>query len=153
MRILIGSLTSFCAAIAMVCLAWVSPGSAQTTQGVAAASEAQVSSGRPSTLQIRRNVLLQQQAVLEDQIRAATRCIQDATKPQTLRDPQGNINQVPQTDITNCSRQLRTFQRQLASLARQFERLASDANAAAAQFQTRQEFAQRSLRTRWLTGQ
>ena len=155
MRILMGSPTkSFCAAMALVCLAWVSPGSAQvTTQGIAAASQAQVSSGRPSALQIRRNVLLQQQAALEDQIRVAARCIQDASKPQTLRDPQGNINQVPQTDLTNCSRQLRALQRQLASLARQFERLASDADASAAQFQTRQEFSQRSLRTRWLTGQ
>ena len=138
--------------LCLICtLSSSSLGIAQGT--IARAREATISSSRPTSFQIRQNVLQQQQAALEEQIRVATRCIQDSSKPQTLRDPQGNINLIPQIDLTNCSRQLRTLQRQLASLAKQFEMLASDANATAMQFQSRQQEAQRASRTRWLTGQ
>ncbi|MBI5252469.1 MAG: hypothetical protein HY912_23490 [Desulfomonile tiedjei] len=135
---------------AVLCLTWALSASGQSS--VATATEASASSGRPSTFQVRRNVLLQQQAILENQIRVATLCIQNASKPQMLRDPQGNINQVPKLDIIDCTRQLRTYQRKLASLARQVERLAADANATAGRLQREQGIAQRALRTRWITG-
>lgn len=134
----------------LLCLAWTMSASAQSS--IATASAASVSSGRPSTLAIRQNILLQQKDALEAQIRIATLCVADASKPSTLRDPQENINQVPKQDIINCSRQLRTLQRQLASLARQIQKLASDADAASLRLQRQQSTAQRLLRTKWVTG-
>jgi hypothetical protein len=137
-------------AATLVCLMWVSCATAQVTTAPASATPAGVSSGRPSTFTVRQNILLQQQAALEAQIRVASLCIADASKPQLLRDPEGNVNAVPQKDIINCTRQLRTLTRKLANVGRQLQKLAADAQAAAAQLQKLQDIAQRTQRTQWV---
>lgn len=136
---------------ALLGLVWTLSASAQTST-IATATPASASSGTPSTFTIRQQILAQQQAALASQIRVATQCIADASKPATLRDPQGNINLVPQLDVINCARQLRTLRRQQASLARQVQKLASDADAASLRLQRQQETAKRALRTKWITG-
>jgi hypothetical protein len=147
------SLSSFSwIAATVLSLISVSWASAQLTTAPASATPAGVSSGRPSTFTVRQNILLQQQAALEAQIKVASLCIADASKPQMLRDPEGNINPVPQKDIINCARQLRTLTRKLAGIGRQLQKLAADAQAAAAQLQTQQQTAQRMQRTQWVTG-
>lgn len=145
--------TSCCVFLAVLsCLMGVALASAQVTTPPASATPASVSSGRPSTFTVRQNILLQQQAALQAQIRVASLCIANASKPQMLRDPEGNINSVPQKDIINCTRQLRTLTRKLADVGRQLQKLAADANAAAAQLQKKQDIAQRMQRTQWISG-
>ncbi len=75
---------------ALACLIGVALASAQVTTAPASATPARASSGRPSTFTVRQNILLQQQAAVEAQIRVASLCIADASKPQMLRDPEGN---------------------------------------------------------------
>lgn len=85
------------------------------------------SSGRPSSMEIKQNALAQQQAILQGRLREVRRCITDASLPQVLRDPEGNMNRVPQTDLVDCTRKLSQLERQLKSLARQAAQLAQDA--------------------------
>jgi uncharacterized iron-regulated membrane protein len=103
----------------------------------ASATPAGASAGRPSTLAIRENILAMQRANIEEQIEEARRCIQDAANPTILRDPEGNVNRVPSTDIVNCSRRLAQLQRQLEGVARQAQQLSVDAQFQAAQAQRR----------------
>ena len=68
------------------------------------------STGRASSIAIRQNILAMKQASILRQIKEAQLCIQNASNPTILRDPEGNINRVPSTDLTtargdwlNCS--------------------------------------------------
>jgi hypothetical protein len=137
----------FTACIALVLV--VSPVFGQDAPGQA--TETVASSGRPSTIRIKQNILLQKQEALQRQVDDALRCIATASNLQTLRDPQGNINLVPQTDLVNCRRQLLTYQRELQSLLRQSSRLGSDATAASLQLQRQLQVVERAARLRWLS--
>jgi chromosome segregation ATPase len=115
----------------------------QTTSS--SATEAGASSGVPSSLTIRSNFLTIKQGSLQRELRAIRRCLKNATL--TLRDPQGRINRVPETDLVNCGRRLRQVQRQLQVLGREFTFLSQDAAALAIRFQQlqeRQEFLSRT---------
>lgn len=125
--------------ICFVCLCLALPLGAQEGQGGATATAVSPSSGRPSTIQIRQNILNQKRRALNSQVEVAQRCITNASQPTVLRDPQGNVNIVPSTDIVNCTRTLEALLRQLASLARESERLAQDAQAQAAALQRKQK--------------
>lgn len=98
-----------------------------SAQARASATPATPSSGRPSTIQIKQNMLMQQVAILQRQLIEVRRCISTASLPQVLRDPSGFVNRVPQTDIVNCSRQLQTITRKLARLNRESSQLVQDA--------------------------
>lgn len=102
---------------------------AQTS--TAAATPVSASSGRPSTLEIRQNILARERAAILRGITEVRRCLNDATRAQTLRDPQGNINQVPKIDIVNCGRRLSVLQERLRSLSRRSAALTQDAQAQA----------------------
>jgi hypothetical protein len=115
----------------MVALWLCFPGGSFGQQSAARATPVASTSGRPSTFQIESNILEQQAARLQSQITIAQRCIAEASQPIVLRDPQGNVNIVPQTDVVNCTRRLVELQRQLVQLQRKSEQLSRDAQAAA----------------------
>jgi hypothetical protein len=72
-------------------------------------------------------MLLLQQASLTQAITVAKACIKNATLPQVLRDPQGNVNTVPSTDLVNCSRTLIALLNQLAANQKALTNLSQDA--------------------------
>jgi hypothetical protein len=127
------------ACICLFCLCLASPIGAQQGQRGATATPTVPSSGAPSSIQIKQNFLNQQIRAVNSQIQVAQRCIANASRPEVLRDPQGNVNIVPSQDITNCSRTLSALQRQLASLSRQVAKLAQDAQVQAAFLQAKQK--------------
>ena len=86
--------------------------------------------GRPTPILIQQNILAQKTAALAAQLKEIQRCILNASQLQTLRDPEGNINIVPQNDLTSCTRRLQDIQRQQDSLNREVAALAMDAQAA-----------------------
>jgi len=96
-------------------------------QGSAAATAARASSGRPNTVQIKQNILSQQIALIQRQLIEVRRCLYTSRLPQVLRDPQGFLNRVPETDLVNCGRRLQQLTRQLAGLSRQSSQLVQDA--------------------------
>ncbi len=111
----------------------------------ASARPAVPSIGIPSAVRIRENIVNQQIAAVNSQIRVAQQCISNATKPEVLRDVQGNVNIVPSLDITNCTRTLLALQRQLVSLTARANRLAADAQMELAAFQARQKQKQAAM--------
>jgi hypothetical protein len=121
----------------------------QTTTS-ASATGVSSSSGTPSSFRIRANILAQKQAAIEQQIEVAQRCVKNATLPTVLRDPEGNLRTVPLTDVVNCTRTLKSLQRQLVSLAREADRLTRDAEATAFRLERAQ---QRALARARLQGQ
>ncbi len=110
----------------------------QTPRGVAA-TPVVPSTGRPSTIQIRQNILNQKRRALNSQVQVAQRCIANASRPEVLRDPEGNVNIVPSTDIVNCTRTLEALLRQLDGLTRETQQLAQDAQVEAATLQRQQQ--------------
>lgn len=113
------------------------------TNAASAASAKAVSTpsgGRPSNIQVRQNIIAQKAAALRSELKELQRCITNATQLQTLRDPEGNINIVPQNDLVNCTRRLRDLQRRQDSLNREIAALSFNAQpvAAAAQIISRQ---------------
>jgi hypothetical protein len=110
----------------------------QTPRGVAA-TPVVPSTGTPSSVQIRQNILNQKRRALNSQIEVAQRCIKNASQPQTLRDPEGNVNIVPKTDLVNCTRTLEALLRQLDGLAREAQQLSQDAQATASALQRKQK--------------
>ncbi|MGO9117036.1 MAG: hypothetical protein ACLQPD_05430 [Desulfomonilaceae bacterium] len=88
------------------------------------------SAGRPTPILIQQNILTQKAAAIAAQLKEVQRCILNASQLQSLRDPEGNINIVPQNDLTNCTRRLQDLQRQQDSLNRKVAALAVDAQAA-----------------------
>ncbi len=96
-------------------------------QARASATPATPLSGRPSSIQIKQNLLSQKIAILQRDLIEVRRCIYTSSLPQVLRDPAGFANSVPKTDIVNCSRQLQTIIRKLARLNRESSQLVQDA--------------------------
>jgi hypothetical protein len=131
--------TSCIAGVFCLCLAL--PAAAQQ-QSSAAATPMVPSSGRPSSIQIKQNVLNQKRRALNSQIEVAQRCIKNASQAQTLRDPEGNLNIVPKTDLVNCTRTLEALLRQLDGLAREAGTLAQDAQVGASALQRKQKLIQ-----------
>jgi len=101
----------------------------------ASATPVSPSAGGASSLAIRQNILAKKQAEILRQIKEAQLCIQNAANPTLLRDPEGNINRVPSTDLTNCTRALAQLQSQLQILAREAKQLSVDAQFRATQVQ------------------
>lgn len=121
-----------CMAIAVsVCLMSVNA-FAQASAKIASATPVNKSSGKSSTVSIRQNQLNIFKANIERQLRKAQRCVQVSRLPVLLRDPQGNVNQVPKIDIVFCSRQVQVLSRELAAINRQLADLPKDSQSAAA---------------------
>jgi hypothetical protein len=87
--------------------------------------------GGPSSIELKRNWLLQQQATLNQSITVAKACIKNNSMTQVLRDPEGNIRSVPSTDIVNCTRTLNALLNRLAANQRAINNLAQDSQLAA----------------------
>jgi hypothetical protein len=104
---------------------------AQQAGGQASATAVTASTGRPNTLQLKQNALRQQQAALSRELVEVNRCLRISSQSQVLRDPEGNLNQVPEIDLVNCARRLASLQRQQNNLARAAKQLAQDAQAQA----------------------
>jgi len=98
----------------------------------AAAKAVSLPSPGPSTIQIRQNIIAQKAAALQRELKELQRCITNASQLQTLRDPAGNINIVPQNDLTTCTRRLQDLQRRQDSLNREIAALTQDAQPVAA---------------------
>lgn len=81
----------------------------------------------PSSIAIQQNILAQQRASIQQALSVAQRCIKTNSLSQVLRDPQGNVNVVPQTDLVNCTRTLNALLRQLAANQQASINLAQDA--------------------------
>lgn len=104
---------------------------AQASAKIASATPVNKSSGKSSTVSIRQNQLNIFKANIERQLRKAQRCVQVSRLPVLLRDPQGNVNQVPKIDIVFCSRQVQVLSRELAAINRQLADLPKDSQSAA----------------------
>jgi hypothetical protein len=102
----------------------------QAAPSAAAKAVSTPSAGRPTPILIQQNILTQKAAAIAAQLKEIQRCILNASQLQSLRDPEGNINIVPQNDLTNCTRRLQDLQRQQDSLNRKVAALAVDAQAA-----------------------
>jgi hypothetical protein len=87
--------------------------------------------GGPSSIELKRNWLLQQQATLNQSITVAKACIKNNSMSVVLRDPQGNIRSVPSTDIVNCTRTLNALLIRLAANQRAINNLSQDSQLAA----------------------
>ncbi len=125
--------------VCLLCLCLILPAAAQQQQSGAKATPVVPSTGRPSTIQIKQNTLNMKRRALNSQIQVAQTCIKNASRAQTLRDPQGNVNIVPATDLVNCTRTLEALLRQLAGLGREADSLAQDAQAVASTLQQKQK--------------
>ena len=88
--------------------------------------------GRPTPILIEQNILAQKEAALSSELKEIQRCILNASQLQTLRDPEGNINIVPQNDLTNCTRSVQDIRRRQDSLNREVAALTMDAQAVGA---------------------
>jgi hypothetical protein len=129
----------FSVLITTASLLFVSAVYAQGLTNAAPAATAKVvstpSGGRPSTIQVRQNIIAQKAAALQRELKQLQRCITNASQLQTLRDPEGNINIVPQNDLVNCTRRLLDLQRRQDSLNREIAALSLDAQPLAASAQ------------------
>jgi hypothetical protein len=110
---------------------------AQDVTPSSSATETTQSSGRPSTIKIKQNILQKRLALLERQIDDARRCIANASNPTLARDTEGNLNRVPKTDLVNCTRELNRLLYELSSLQRTVAQLSVEAQAASAAIQRR----------------
>ncbi len=104
------------------------------SESSAAATPATASSGRPSTLSIKKDLLTAKRTELQRQLRDVQRCIDGASS--SLRDSSGRVNRISSTDLVTCARTLGQIQRQLASLGRQAEALSRDAEVMGANLET-----------------
>ncbi|MGC8603003.1 MAG: hypothetical protein ACP5VS_04860 [Desulfomonilaceae bacterium] len=122
----------FCALTCNVAVAQVLTSSPLPPVNNASATPVNRTSGAPSPTAIKQNILLQQQASINQAIAVAKACVKNASLPQVLRDPQGNVNTVPSTDLTNCTRQLSALMDQLAANQKALNNVAQDAQMEAA---------------------
>lgn len=99
---------------------------AQASAKIASATPVSKTTGRSSSVSIRQNQLNIFKANIERQLRKAQRCVQVSRLPVLLRDPQGNVNQVPKIDIVFCSRQVQVLSRELAAINKQLAELSKD---------------------------
>ncbi len=102
----------------------------QFSTSAAATPITSVPSG-PSSIELKRNWLLQQQATLNQSITVAKACIKNNSMSVVLRDPQGNIRIVPSTDVVNCNRTLNALLNRLAANQRAINNLSQDSQLAA----------------------
>lgn len=136
--------------IATLSVSFVSAAYAQGLTNAASSAGAKavsIPAAGPSSIQIRQNILAQKAAALQGEAKELQRCITNASQLQTLRDPVGNINIVPQTDLNNCTRRLQDLQRRQDRLTRELAALAQATQplAAAAETAARQADLQRKL--------
>jgi hypothetical protein len=141
----------------MVCLTWLIAATWATAQQVptaasASATQVTTSSGRPSSIGIKQNILKQKQAALARELTEVARCIRTSGQSQVLRDPEGNVNIVPDIDVTNCARRLAQLLRQQSSLGRAANQLAQDAQAQANSAQRALEQARTKARLQAISG-
>jgi hypothetical protein len=118
------------------------------TSTVAGATPVNTSTGTPSSFTIKQQILEQQQAQIQREVTEVTRCIRTASLDVVLRDPTGQINRVPQTDLINCRRALSNLQRRLQRLSRAATQLSRDARARSIALETQARLAllQQNLR-------
>ena len=102
----------------------------QAAHSAAAKAVSVPPSGRPTSVSIRQDILARKAAALVAQLKEIQRCILNASQLQTLRDFQGNINIVPQNDLTNCTSRLQDIQTQQDRLDREVAAFSMDAQAA-----------------------
>lgn len=106
---------------------WAINSAALNSSSAAATPVSKTPPYAPSSIAIQQNILAQQRASIQQSITVARACIKNASLPQVLRDPQGNMNIVPQTDLVNCKRTLDGLLRQLASNQQATLNLSQDA--------------------------
>lgn len=99
---------------------------AQASAKIAGATPVNKTTGKSSTILIQQNQLNLLKANIERQLRVAQRCVKVSSLPVLLRDPQGNVNQVPKNDITFCNRKAKSLTRELAAIERQILNLTKD---------------------------
>ncbi len=112
----------------------VGPVTSTWSQSSTAATPASISAGSPSTLAIKKDLLVAARTELQRQLRDVQRCIDQATH--NLRDAAGLVNRIASTDLVTCSRSLNQIQRKLVSLGRKADTLARDAEVMAANLET-----------------
>jgi len=118
----------------------------------AAATPVNTSTGTPSAFTIKQQILEQQQAEIQRGLTELTRCISTASLDVVLRDPSGQINRVPQTDLVNCRRALSVLERRLQRLSRAAAQLSRDAQAQAIALETQARLALLQQNLRALAG-
>jgi hypothetical protein len=99
---------------------------AQQASTSATATQVPRATGRPSSVDIKKNMLLQQQASITQSITVAKTCIKNNSMTQVLRDPDGIIRIVPSTDLVNCTRTLNQLLNLLASNQKALNNLSQD---------------------------
>ncbi len=114
---------------AQALFSWVTADMVLAQQFSTSASATQISKipGNPNSIEIKRNMLLQQQDSINQSITVAKACIKNSSMTQVLRDPEGNIRIVPSTDVVNCSRTLNELLNLLASNQKALDNLSQDA--------------------------
>jgi len=122
------------------------------TAASASATQLTTSTGRPSSIRIKQDILKQKQAALARELAEVVRCIRISSQSQVLRAPEGNVNIVPDIDVTNCARRLASLQRQQSSLVRAASQLAQDAQAQANTAQRALEQARIKARLQAISG-
>ncbi len=134
-----------CVMIVMAAIPGTVP--AQATD-VASATPVNISTGTPSTFTIKQQIIAQQVAQIQREVTQVSRCIRTASLDVVLRDPTGQINRVPQTDLIDCRRRLNALLRRLERLTRAANRLSRDARAQAVALETQSRLAllQQNLR-------
>ncbi len=103
----------------------------QASAKVATATPVLKSTARGSSVSIRQNQLNIYKANLERRLRVAQRCVNISRMPVLLRDPQGNVNQVPKNDIVFCAKEVKILGLQIAAINRELADLSRDGQAAA----------------------
>ena len=103
---------------------------AQASAKIASATPVNKTTGKSSSISIQQNQLNLLKVNIERQLRVAQRCVKVSSLPVLLRDPQGNVNQVPKNDITFCNRKAKSLTRELAAINRQIADLNQDAQVA-----------------------
>lgn len=107
----------------------------------------------PSSISIQLNSLLQQRAIIQQEITVAQRCIKNNTLSQVLRDPEGNRRVVPTTDVVNCLRTLNALNRRLVANQQAINNLNQDAVFQATQLARKRDRAALTRRLRTASGE
>jgi len=110
-----------------LCVFIVGDSAAQQFSTSATATQISKIPGSPNSIEIKQNMLLQQQASINQSITVAKACIKNSSMTQVLRDPEGNIRIVPSTDVVNCTRTLNELLNLLASNQKALNNLSQDA--------------------------
>lgn len=131
------SLCGILAAAVVIAVLALTAASAQDMGQGGGASQSRGGVSITGTYEIALNFANMKQAAVAREIRWTSRCINNARE--RLRDIQGNINRLAQTDLLNCQRRMQQLVRIQADMTRQTRRVSFEADAAG-------EFAQQRLR-------